>query len=169
MEARLTLARLAQARPASAGRSATREVNINDFYHGYKQFDLQPGELIAEVRIPLPAADDLLRLYKVTRRRDLDISGFTAAIRLRLSGDMIYSARIALGAVGPTIMRAREAEAFLLGKELTDETMRAAGEIAAEEITPIDDVRGAAAYRRQLTRNVFLKFYHQTQGELVTA
>ena len=48
-----------------ASTSGRREVNINDFYHGYKQLDLQPGELIAEIRMPLPAADEQLRLYKV--------------------------------------------------------------------------------------------------------
>ena len=159
MEARLTLAR-----SASAGRS-TREVNINDFYLGYKKLDLHPGELIKEVGIPLPAKDEHVRLYKVTRRRDLDISGFTAAIRLRLSdNDEITHASIALGAVGPTVLRPRRTEQFLIGKPLTEETMQAAGDLAVEEITPIDDVRGSANYRRQLTRNVFLKFYHQHQA-----
>jgi xanthine dehydrogenase small subunit len=164
MESTLALARL-----ASASRIATREVNINDFYLGYKQIDLQPGELIAQVRIPLPQADDLLRLYKVSRRRDLDIAGFTAAIRLRLDGETIAASGIALGAVGPTVIRPRQTEDFLVGRKFSEETMRSAGELAVEEITPIDDVRGAAEYRRQLTRNIFLKFYHQTQGELSTA
>jgi xanthine dehydrogenase small subunit len=164
MEATLTLARF-----ASAGRS-TREVNINNFYRGYKKLDLQPGELITEVRISLPDVDEHLRLYKVTRRRDLDISGFTAAIRLRLSeNDEISHASIALGAVGPTVLRPRRTEQFLIGKPLSEETMQAAGDLAVEEITPIDDVRGSANYRRQLTRNVFMKFYYQTQGDLTPA
>ena len=72
-----------------ASAAGTRDVNINDFYQGYKKLDLRPGELIAEVRIPLPAADELLRLYKVSRRRDLDIATFTAAIRMRLGGETI--------------------------------------------------------------------------------
>lgn len=159
MDATLTL--------ASAG--GRREVNINKFYRGYKQLDLNPGELIAEIRVPLPADDDLLRLYKVSRRRDLDISTFTAAIRLRLSGDEITDARIAYGGVGPVVLRAPRTEEFLAGQPFTLETMQAAGAIAVEEITPITDVRGAADYRRQLARNVLLKFYHQHQGELTTA
>jgi xanthine dehydrogenase small subunit len=164
MEATLTLART-----ASAVR-ATREVNINDFYLGYKQLDLKPGELITEVRIPLPDNGDLLQLHKISRRRDLDISGFTAAIRLRLSEDgVISNASIALGGVGPTVLRARQTEQFLLGREFTEETMQAAGELAVQKITPINDVRGTANYRRQLTRNIFLKFYHQTQTDLAPA
>jgi xanthine dehydrogenase small subunit len=174
------------AKVALAGRSGRRQVNVNEFFRGYKQLDLRPGELIAEVRIPLPAADELVRLYKVSRRRDLDIATFTAAIRLRVSpppskggawggiphlngdagGPIIDGASIALGGVGPTVLRARRAEQRLVGQQLTEETLRAAGELAADEITPLTDVRGAADHRRQLARNVFLKFYHQTQSEI---
>jgi xanthine dehydrogenase small subunit len=179
MDAVLTLA-------SAAGQ---REVNINDFYHGYKKLELKPGELITEIRLDLPDPEDVLRLYKVSRRRDLDIAGFTAAIRLQLSpplpkgypgftpsefhgdgkSDIIVRAAVALGAVGPTVLRARRTEKFLLGKPLTEEVMQAAGDVIVDEITPITDVRGAADYRRQLARNVLLKFYHQTQGELSTA
>jgi xanthine dehydrogenase small subunit len=155
MEATLTLA-------SAAGR---REVEINDFYHGYKQFDLRPDELIVEVRVPLPAADEHLRLYKISRRRDLDISTFTAAIRLRLSDERVELAAIALGGVAATVVRARRAEQFLLGQEFTKATMHAAGDVAAGEIAPITDVRGAADYRRQLARNVLVKFYYQAQTD----
>jgi len=148
---------------STAGR---REVNINDFYKGYKQFDLRPGELIARIRIPLPVDGELLRLYKVSRRRDLDISTFTAAIRMRLDGDTIEDASIAFGAVGPVVIRARKTESFLRGRAFDEETMRLAGDVAIAEITPISDVRGAADYRYQLTRNAFLKFFHETQPVL---
>jgi xanthine dehydrogenase small subunit len=142
----------------------TRQVNINDFYKGYKKFDLQPGELITKVRVPLPAENELLRLYKVSRRRDLDISSFTGAIRLRLDGESIAEVAIALGAVGPTVVRARKTEAFLRGRTLDEENMRLAGDVAVAEVTPISDVRGAADYRYQLTRNILLKFFHDTQA-----
>jgi xanthine dehydrogenase small subunit len=143
--------------------SGSRRVNINDFYQGYKTFDLRPGELIAKVRIPLPTDGENLRLYKISRRRDLDISSFTAAIRMRLDGDTVANASIALGAVGPIVLRARKTEAFLRGRSLDEDTMRLAGDVAVSEITPISDVRGAADYRFQLTRNVLLKFLYDTQ------
>jgi xanthine dehydrogenase small subunit len=152
-----------------AGKLDFRTVNINDFYHGYKQTDLRPGELIYSVKLPRPAPEDILRLYKVTRRRDLDISSLTAAIRLRLDdADNITLAAIALGAVGPTVIRPRRAEQFLLGQPFTEQTMQAAATIAVEEITPITDVRGAADYRRQLVRNIFRKFYHQHEADLAS-
>jgi xanthine dehydrogenase small subunit len=149
--------------------AGSREVNINDFYKGYKKLDLRPGELIARVRVPLPADDELLRLYKVSRRRDLDIASFTAAIRLRLDGETISDAAVAFGAVGPTVIRARNTEDFLRGRPLDEDTMHRAGDVAAAEISPISDVRGAADYRYQLTRNILLKFLYETQTMAVPA
>jgi xanthine dehydrogenase small subunit len=140
-----------------------RAVNVNDFYLGYKQLDLRPGELITRIRVPLPAEDELFKLYKVSRRRDLDISTFTAAIRVRLDDETIGDAAVAFGGVGPTVIRARRTETFLRGQPFSEETLGHAGGIAIEEIAPISDVRGAADYRYQLTRNIFLKFYHEAQ------
>jgi xanthine dehydrogenase small subunit len=152
-----------------ASRDGTRNVPITNFYRGYKEFDLRPGELITRIRVPLPATDDLLRLYKVSRRRDLDIASFTAAIRVRLNEDRIEQAAIAFGAVGPMVTRARRTESFLCGRPFDEETMRSAGDIAIPEISPISDVRGAADYRYQLTRNILLKFLHETQMVKETA
>ncbi|HTQ41024.1 MAG TPA: FAD binding domain-containing protein [Pirellulales bacterium] len=159
-----------------AGPSGRRSVNINNFYHGYKKFDLRPDELLVRVRIPLPKlrhphpspfpkgeGEEILRLYKVSRRRDLDISTFTAAIRLELAGDTISHAALAYGAVGPIVLRLRKTEQFLQGRAFTAETMEAAGDIVVAEITPISDVRGSQDYRLQLARNVLLKFYHERE------
>jgi xanthine dehydrogenase small subunit len=147
-----------------ASAAGTRVVPITEFYKGYKQIDLRPGELITRVRVPLPADDALLRLYKVSRRRDLDIASFTAAVRIRLVGETIEEAAIAFGAVGPTVIRARSTEAFLRGRPFDEDTLRAAGDVAVAEISPISDVRGAADYRYQLTRNILLKFYYESQS-----
>jgi xanthine dehydrogenase small subunit len=141
--------------------SGTRVVGINRFFLGYKQLDLRPDELLVRVRMPLPAPGEILRLTKVSRRRDLDISTFTSAVRIRLAGDRIAAAAIAYGGVGPTVVRLCETEASLLGKPFTEETFRAAGERAAAEITPLSDVRGSADYRRQLACNVLLKLFHE--------
>jgi xanthine dehydrogenase small subunit len=142
--------------------NGTRSVPITNFYQGYKKLDMRPGELITRVRAPLPAKGELLRLYKVSRRRDLDIASFTAAIRLRVDGDTITEVAIAFGAVGPTVIRARKTEEFLRGRTLDEETMQQAGDVAISEITPISDVRGAADYRYQLTRSILVKFYYET-------
>ncbi len=138
-------------------------VNINEFYLGYKQLNMRPGSLLVEIEVPLPPENCDLRLYKISRRKDLDISSFTAAIRIEREGDRIQHAAIAMGAVGPIVLRLPETESFLIGKQLTLETMQEAGPIAVSEISPISDVRGGEDYRRQLARNVLLKFYHETK------
>jgi xanthine dehydrogenase small subunit len=142
---------------ASAG--GKRTVPVVDFYQGYKKFDLRPGELLVRIRIPLPEPDVLLRLVKVSRRRDLDIATFTAAIWMRLDGARIAEARVAIGACGPIVVRARQTEAFLHGKPFHEATLRAGGDVIVREIAPISDVRGGAEFRRQLARNVLVKFY----------
>jgi xanthine dehydrogenase small subunit len=146
-----------------AGPQGRRRVNINHFYQGYKKFDLKADELLVGVRIPLPSSNETLRLYKISRRRDLDISTFTAAIRMRLDGETISHAALAYGAVGPVVLRLRQTEQFLQGRPFTENTMSRAGELAIEEITPISDVRGSQDYRYQLARNVLLKYYHEQQ------
>ncbi|MFK7766617.1 MAG: xanthine dehydrogenase small subunit [Mariniblastus sp.] len=145
--------------------SGKRTVNINDFYKDYKKFDLHPGELLTAIAIPLPSSESELRLYKVSRRRDLDISSFTAAIQIEFNQGTITNASIAFGAVGPTVLRLPKTEAFLNGKPFVIETMQAAGEIAITEITPISDVRGGTDFRMQLARNVFSKFFHEVKTE----
>ena len=144
-----------------AGPKGTRRVDINDFYHGYKKFDLQPDELIAKVHIPIPTDKQILKLYKVSRRRDLDISTFTAAVLMELddAGETIRNVRIAYGGVAPVVLRLSKTEKFLAGKPFEESVMHEAGTIARTEITPITDVRGSADFRLQLAENILTKFY----------
>jgi len=136
-----------------------RTVPINTFYRGYKQFDLQPGEIITRVRVPI--VKDTLRLYKVSRRRDLDISAFTAAIRLSTVDSHIAKAWVAYGGVAPTVVRLTRTEEFLAGKAISLDVFKDAGRIARDEVKPISDVRGSADYRAQLAENIMVKFCHE--------
>ncbi len=151
----------------------TRTVKLNDFYLGYKKIDLADDELIATVRTPLPAADQRLKLYKISKRRDMDISTFTAGILLTLDpggcgGQTITQARLAYGGVGPTVMRLPKTQAFLVDQPFTETTMREAGQLARTEITPLSDVRGSADFRLQLAENILVKCYHDLTPELET-
>jgi xanthine dehydrogenase small subunit len=142
------------------GSGGARRVNINDFYDGYRHNVSRPDELITRVFIPLPAASDIFKLYKISRRKDLDISAFTAAIWMRRNGgEIIEDMRIAYGGVGPNIIRLRKTEQYLRGNALTLETARQAGRIARTEIAPITDVRGSGEYRAQLGENIMRKLY----------
>src|SRR5205814_1818683 len=140
------------------GLGGARRVNINDFYTGYKRTVMAADELITAVRIPRPRDGESLRLYKVSKRFDVDISTFTAAIWLKLEGRTIADVRIAYGGVGPNILRLPRTEAFLRGKSIDEELFHQAGPLARSEITPISDVRGSADYRYQLAQNILLKF-----------
>ena len=137
-----------------------RTVSLNEFYLGYKKLDLAADELIVTIRTPLPTEDQQLKLYKISKRRDLDISTVTAAFLLTLDGDTITDARVALGGVGPVVHRTPKAEQRLMGATLGEESLREAGEIAVKEVAPISDVRGSDRYRLQLVQNLFVKCYH---------
>ena len=148
-----------------ASSKGTRRIKINDLYQGYKKLAMQAEEMITRIHIPLPGKEDLLKLYKVSRREHLDISSFTAAIRLRRQSDKVVAPVVAYGGVGPVVMRLAKTEEFLNGKPFTLETFKSAGEIARAEITPISDVRGSTDFRYQLAENVLLKFYYETAAE----
>ena len=138
------------------GQSGTRRVPITKFYRGYKQLDLRPDEIITHVHVPV--VNDTLKLYKVSRRLDLDISAFTAAIRLRMTDGHISDAKVAYGGVAPVVMRLPKTEEHLRGKRASPDVFEAAGRIARSEVAPISDVRGSKEYRLQLAENIMLKF-----------
>ncbi len=142
-----------------AGVAGARRVNINDFYTGYKKTLAAPDELISRVFIPLPAANQRLLLYKVSKRKDLDISTFAAAFWIQTTGNRIDDIRIAYGGVGPRILRLPETEALLRGNEIDEELFDTAGQTAVAEITPITDVRGSADYRNRLASTILHKLY----------
>ena len=143
-----------------AGTGGRRRVDIRSFYKGYKTLDMAPDELIARIIIPLPAADEELRLYKVSKRHDLDISTFTAAFLLKRD-DRIEDIRIAYGGVGPVVLRLPRTESWLKGKSL--EAFVQAGAIARQEISPISDVRGSREFRLLLAETILQKFYHEIE------
>jgi xanthine dehydrogenase small subunit len=146
------------------GRSGARRVNMNDFYTGYRKTVMAGDELITRVIIPLPAARDDFKLYKISKRHDLDISSFTAAFWMRRENGVVADLRIAYGGVGPVIYRLRKTEAALIGKPFTEAEVEAVTEIARSEITPISDVRGDAEYRFLLAENILRKFYCDMSG-----
>ncbi len=144
-----------------AGTTGTRWVNIHDFYHGYKVNEMQSDELITQIRLPLPTAEQTLKLYKVSKRKDLDISTFTAGFFMEREGDAIKDIRIAYGGVGPVVLRLPRTESFLKDNALNFENAQKASKMARTEITPISDVRASDDYRLQLSENILLKFYYE--------
>lgn len=142
----------------------TRRLSVNNFYKGYKTKDLAADEIITRVFIPLPATDELLKLYKISRRNDLDIATFGAGIRVQKDGNIIRRAFIAYSGVAPTVVRLLGTETFLQGKPFVEETFQQAGQEARREINPICDVRGSRDFRLQLAENILRKFYYDCAG-----
>jgi len=121
----------------------TRRVPIADYFTGFKQTTLKPDELITGVHVP-----DGWRsaFYKIGKRGAINISVVCAAIGLSPDGGV----RIALGSVAPTVLRAAEAEAIIEQDGCAEEAIEAAAQSAMREVSPIDDHRATASYRRAM-------------------
>ena len=143
-----------------ASEKGTRQVPLQDFYTGVRKTVMQPDEMLVDIAFPAlqcPPTGSLGQrgtFLKLGLRRAQAISLVNTAVLLDLgsgpSQPTVKSAVITLGAVAPTIIHATEAEAFLAGKELTDESIARAAELAAGAARPIDDIRGSAAYRKAM-------------------
>jgi xanthine dehydrogenase iron-sulfur cluster and FAD-binding subunit A len=130
----------------------TRLVPLKDFYKGVRKTVMQPDEMLVDISFPAMSATSRGTFLKLALRRAQAISIVDAAVILDIDQDVIKSASITLGAVTPVITHAEEAEKYLAGKPLTDEVFEEAARLAMAAARPIDDIRGSAAYRREMVR-----------------
>jgi carbon-monoxide dehydrogenase medium subunit len=135
----------------------TRRVPLENFYTGVRKTVLQPDEMLVDIAFPALKTGQRGIFLKLGLRRAQAISLVNTAILLTLDSSRVKSAVITLGAVAPTIIHAPEAEAYLVGKELTDEVIARAAELAGGASRPIDDIRGSAAYRKAMVRVLVLR------------
>lgn len=131
-----------------AGPQGTRALPLHEFFLGPGQTALRPGELLQWISVP-PLAGQAIFLKHIPRAF-MDISVVCVALRLAMAEGLCQEARIVLGAVAPTPLRARQTEALLTGEALTTERIQAAAGAAAAESRPIDDAKGSAWYRRHM-------------------
>ncbi len=129
-----------------------RTIKLKDFYTGVRKHTLEPDELVCAVIFPKMGSNEIGTYLKLGLRKAQAISLVSLAAVLRVDDGVISAARITLGAVAPTIIHAVEAENYLVGKELAEEHIQRAAVLAAETARPIDDIRGSAAYRREVSR-----------------
>ncbi|HWE64470.1 MAG TPA: xanthine dehydrogenase family protein subunit M, partial [Chloroflexota bacterium] len=128
-------------------RTGERIVPLRDFYLGVRRTTLRADELVGEIRFAALLESQRGIFLKLGLRRAQAISVINVAVVLGLAGDTVAEARIALGCLAPTIVRATRAEQHLIGKPLDPATWAEAGHLAREDVQPIDDLRGTAAYR----------------------
>ena len=133
-----------------------REVALVDYFTGYRRTVREPDELIRAVRIPLPLSS-LSGFHKVAKRPADDISGVAVAFAIDVVDGVVGRARIGLGGVAATPLRAFATESALEGRPWTAETVLGAADVLADEGTPIDDVRASAAYRVAMLRTSLLR------------
>jgi xanthine dehydrogenase small subunit len=138
-----------------------REVPLAEFFTGYRQTVMEPGELVRAVRVPRPLAS-LTAFHKVAKRRYDDISSVAVGLALDVVDGTVVRARIGLGGVAATPVRALATEAALEGQPWTSGTVEAAAEVMRGEGTPIDDQRASAAYRSAMLGNALRRFWAET-------
>ncbi len=136
-----------------ASSDGQRVLPLRDFYRGFRQTALAPDELIREIRIPVVAARRGL-FIKLGLRRAQAISVIDLAIALTFDGDVVRAARIALGSLAPTIVRAEAAEAALIGRPLSPALAKEIARLTCAVVKPIDDVRGSGGYRLATLANL---------------
>jgi len=131
-----------------------REVPVDRFFQGPGKTVLAQGELLTEIRIPLPPNRTFSGYWKHTRRKamELPLLGVGALVTLAEDGETVTKARIALGVAGPVPVRVRRAEEALEGKKASLEVFQEAARIAAEDAQVRDSWRGKAWYRREMIR-----------------
>lgn len=139
-----------------------REVEADRFWTGYRATALAHDELILRIRIPL-AADREMRFRKVGTRRAQSISKVVMAVGWHGDGTW-ETVRVALGSVAATPIRAAATEAALEGRAPTPETADRAAEVLADELTPIDDVRSTAEYRRLAAARILHRIVRDAGG-----
>ncbi|HLF77693.1 MAG TPA: xanthine dehydrogenase family protein subunit M [Dehalococcoidia bacterium] len=135
-----------------AGPNGRRSVRIEDFNTAPGRNVLTDGEFVVSLHFPPPAVNSGTAWQRFIPRNEMDIAVVNAGVQVRFDGANVSFAKVAIGAVGPTVLMVPDAAAALVGKPLTDATIAAAGDAAKATARPIDDMRGSIKQRRHLSK-----------------
>ena len=146
------------------GRAGERRVPLDQFFTGYRKTALGPKELLAAVEVPRVPSSARAISYKVSKRRELDISTVSAAFYVDTDASgRVTVARLAYGGLAATPKRAPAAEAALVGQPWSDASLEAAARAIATDFTPMSDHRGSAPYRSLVAANLLRGFFDETR------
>jgi xanthine dehydrogenase small subunit len=146
-------------------REGARAVPLEDFFIEYGRQDRERHEFVESIVIPVLAEDTRFSVYKITKRRDEDITAVLGAFCLRLEGDVVREVRLAYGGMAGTPKRASIAEAALLDRPWTEANVRTAMAALDQDFKPLTDWRATAEYRMMTAKNLILRFFLESQGE----
>jgi xanthine dehydrogenase small subunit len=136
-----------------------RKILVEDYFVDYKKTVLKPSEFIKSVQIPKPTASQTLKLYKISKRIDDDISAVLAAFFVEKEGQEITNVRLAFGGMAAIPKRAPAAEAVLQGNNFTKDLVSQAKEALTTDFQPMSDVRASDTYRMTVAQNLIEKCY----------
>ncbi|MCL4302503.1 MAG: xanthine dehydrogenase family protein subunit M [Anaerolineae bacterium] len=134
------------------GPQGERAILLEEFFTGPGKTVMARDEVLTEITLPPPPSHTGKVYLKHGRRKAMELATVSVAVTLTLAGEVCQEIRIALGAVAPTPLRARQAEAVLRGRVIDDAAISAAAQAAQAESRPISDIRSSAEYRREMVR-----------------
>jgi xanthine dehydrogenase small subunit len=138
-----------------------RQILLNQFFKGYKKIDLCGNEYIQSVDFEIPEKGFHFNFEKVSKREYLDIATVNSAIGIQIADNVIVDVHVSMGGIAPVPFYLNDTCRFLRGKELENNTIVGAAKVLLGEICPIDDVRGSAAYKSLLARQLFFAHFIQ--------
>lgn len=141
-----------------------REIPVADYFLEYRTTSLRDTEMITGLRIPVPPEHAAGGFEKIRLRRSGAISVASVAVMVRMDGATCVDARVALGSVAPVPLRAAAVERALGGRRLDAEVVRECSRLVQQHISPIDDLRGSAEYRRWVTEAVVARTISRAAG-----
>jgi xanthine dehydrogenase small subunit len=147
-------------------KAGQRTVPLENYFIEYGRQDRRPCEFVESIFVPNLPDGDHFAVYKISKRRDEDISALCGAFRIALDGNnRVTSARIAFGGMAGTPKRAAHVEAALVGQLWNEETVKAAQNALEQDFQPLTDWRATAAYRMLAAKNLLMRFFLETSGE----
>jgi xanthine dehydrogenase small subunit len=145
-----------------------RTILVEDYFVDYKKTVLKPSEFIKSIQIPKPVTGQTLKLYKISKRIDDDISAVLAAFFIEQDGDgKITNVRLAFGGMAGIPKRASATEQALQGKSLNKESVAEAKLALATDFQPMSDVRASDKYRMTVAQNLIQKCYLELQNKTI--
>ncbi|MFY0617857.1 xanthine dehydrogenase small subunit [Shimia sp.] len=141
-----------------------REVSLEDFFIAYGNQDRAAGEFVESIRIPR-VTGGFHAAYKISKRREEDISSVAVGMNVRVENGRVTAARLAFGGLAGVPARAAAAEAALLGQPWSEASLMAAAQKLPEDFQPLTDMRASADYRMTVAQNLFRRFWLEHAGE----
>ncbi len=142
-----------------------RTLALQDYFIDYGKQNRAAGEFVESIQVPLPGPNDRNAAYKISKRRDEDISSVAVGIHMTVTDDLIGNARIAFGGMAATPKRASKAEAALNGQPWSHDSFEAAAKALIDDFQPLTDWRASSEYRMLSAQNLLRRFFLEQDGQ----